>query len=43
MCRYFCIGFFDFMLKGRTLLEYRNSFSPNDYGKNDKAILKYLQ
>ena len=43
MCRYFCTGFFDFMLKGRTLLEYRNSFSPNDYEKNDKAILKYLQ
>ena len=32
MFRYFCIGFIDFMLKGQSLLEYANSFSPNDYG-----------
>ena len=43
MCRYFCIGFIDFMLKGRNLLEYTNLFSPNRYKKNDKAILKYFQ
>ena len=30
MCRYFCIGFFDFMLKGKCLLEYTNLFSPNE-------------
>ena len=41
MCGYFCIGFLDFMLKG--LLEYTNLFSPNDYEKNDKIILKYFQ
>ena len=35
MWEYFCIGFFDFMLKGKTLLEYTNLFSPNDYKKND--------
>ena len=40
MCRCFCIGFIDFMLKGKILLEYKNLFSPNDYGKNDKIILK---
>ena len=40
MCRYFCIGFIDFMLKGKILLEFKNLFSPNDYGKNDKIILK---
>ena len=43
MCGYFCIGFIDFMLKGKSLLEYTNIFSPNDYEKNDKIILKYFQ
>ena len=28
MCRYFCIGFIDFMLKGKSLLEYANLFYP---------------
>ena len=31
MCGYFCIGFIDFALKGKNLLEYTNLFSPNDY------------
>ena len=39
---YFCIRFIDFMLKGKNLLEYTNWFSPNDYEKNDKIILKYI-
>ena len=43
MCGYFCIGFVNFMLKGKSLLEYSNLFSPNDYEKNDKLILKYFQ
>ena len=43
MCGYFCIGFIDFMLKGKSLLEYTNLFSPNDYEQNDKIILKYIQ
>ena len=29
-CRYFCIGFIDFMLKDKSLLEYTNLFSPNE-------------
>ena len=41
MCGYFCIGFIDFMLKGKSLLEYTNLFSPNDDKKNNK-ILKYF-
>ena len=40
---YFSIGFIDFMLKGKSLLDYTNLFSPNKYEKNDKIILKYLQ
>ena len=43
MCGYFCIGFIDFMVKGRSLLDYINLFSPNDYQKNDKIIRKYFQ
>ena len=27
MCGYFCIGFIDFMLKGKSLLDYTNLFS----------------
>ena len=43
MCEYFHIGFIDFMLKGESLSEYTNSFSPNEYKKNDKIISKYFQ
>ena len=43
MCGYFCIGFIDFMLKGKILVEYTNLFSPNEYRKNDKIILKNFQ
>ena len=31
------------MLKGKSLLYYINLFSPDDYEKNDKRILKYFQ
>ena len=43
MCKYFCIEFIDFMLKGKSLLEYTNSFSSNDYEKNNKIIPNYFQ
>ena len=43
MYEYFCIGFIDFMLKGKSLLNYTNLFSSNDYDKNDKIMLKYFQ
>ena len=44
MWGYFCIGFIDFMLKGKSLLkDYTILFSPNYYEKNDKIILKYFQ
>ena len=38
----FCIGFIDFMFKVESLLDYTNWFSPNEYEKNDKIILKYF-
>ena len=43
MCGYFCIGFIDFMLKGKSLLHYTNLFSPNDYERNDTTVLTYFQ
>ena len=43
MCRYFCIVFIDCLLKCNSLLDYTNLICPNDYGKNDKMILKYFQ
>ena len=39
MCGYFCIGFIDFMFKGKSLTEYTNFFSPNDF---KDTILKYF-
>ena len=43
MYGYFCIGFFDFMMKGKSLLFIIYLFSPNQHGKNDEIILKYFQ
>ena len=42
MCRDFCIAFIDFMLKGKSLTEYTNLLSPNDFKKNDDRILNYF-
>ena len=39
----FCIEFIDFMLKGKSLLNYSNLFSPYEYDKNDQIILKYFE
>ena len=40
MWEYFCIGFIDFMIKGKSLLDFTNFFSTNKYEKNDKALLE---
>ena len=42
MCRYFCIGFIDFMLKDKNLTDFTNLFSPNNFKKNDVIILNYF-
>ena len=39
MCGVFCIGFIDFMLKSRSLLEYTNLFPSNECEKNEKIII----
>ena len=33
MCGYFCIGFIEFMLPGKTLTKFTNLFSPNNFEK----------
>ena len=43
MCRYFCIEFINYMLKGKTLLDYTDLFSPNDFKKNDRIIKRILK
>ena len=42
MCGYFCIGFIKFMFNGKSLNDYTNLFSPNDFNKNDDIILNYF-
>ena len=42
MSEYFCIGF-DFTLKGKSLFDYANLFSPNEYEKIDKIIPEHFQ
>ena len=43
MCGYFFIGFIDFMLAGKTLIDYTNLFSPYDFDKNDQIIFSYFK
>ena len=43
MIWYFCIKLIDFMLKGKSLLDYTNLFSLKEYEKNDKIILTHFQ
>ena len=43
MCGYFCIEFINYMLKGKTLLDYTNLFSPNDFKKNDQIIKRIFK
>ena len=39
---YFSIGFIDFMPKDKSLTDFSNLFSPNDFKKND-IILNYFK
>ena len=42
-CEYFCIEFIIYMLKGKTLLDYTNLFSPNNFKKNDQIIKRIFK
>ena len=39
---YFCIGFIDIMLAGKTLTDFMNLFSPNSFKGIHDIILKYF-
>ena len=43
MCGYFCIEFINYMLKGKTLLDCTNLFTPNDFKKNDQVIKRIFK
>ena len=43
MCGFYGIAFIEYMVTGKTLLDYTNLFPPNNYKKNDKMIYKYFQ
>ena len=43
MCGYFCIGFIDFMLPGKTLVDFTSLFSSYDFENNDNIILNYFK
>ena len=42
MCGYFCIGFIDFIFKGKSLTDFTNLFSPHNFKKNEEVILSYF-
>ena len=39
MCECFCIGFIDFMLAGKTSVDFTDLLFPYDFEKNDRVIL----
>ena len=43
MCGFYCIVFIEYMIAGKTLLDYTKIFSPNDYQNNDKMKYKYFK
>ena len=42
MCGYFCIGFINYMCKGRSFTDYTNPFLGNNFKNNDDIILNYF-
>ena len=42
MCRYFRIGFLDFMHAQKSVTQFTNLFSRNNFKRNEDIILKYF-
>ena len=42
MCDYFCIAFINYIFMGKSLTDYTNLFSPNNFKKNDDIISAYF-
>ena len=43
MCGYFCTGFIDFMLNGKSLTDFTNLFSPNHFKENNDIVFNYFK
>ena len=43
MCGFYCIGFIDFVLVGKTVLDYAILFCPNNFKKNGYIIYNYFK
>ena len=39
MCRFYCIAFIEYMIGGKTLLDYNDLFSPNEYKKTFVSLI----
>ena len=42
-CGYFCIGFINFMMGGKSLIDYTSLVSPYDLKKDDNIIFSYFK
>ena len=43
MCGYFYIGFSDFVIANKSMIEFNCLFSPYDFEKNDNIFLTYFE
>ena len=43
ICGYFCIEFIDFLLAGKSLVDFTSLFSPHDFKKNDKITTQLFK
>ena len=43
MCKYFYIGFIDYVLAGKILIGYTSLFLAYDFNKSGKTILNYIE
>ena len=43
MCKWFCTGFINFILKSKILLDYTNLFPPYDCGRADKNTVGLIE
>ena len=43
LCGFYGIAFIEYMISGKTLLDYNNLFSLNDCKENEKLIYKHFK
>ena len=43
ICGFYCIAFIEYMLAGKTLLDYTNLYTANYHKNNEKIIYKYFK